>query len=156
MMEKLRRLLGEAKYKLNTADHLIYVTYPQVNEVKMLYAITENLDKVVKNVMKSVVYYERLYKRVPLVPSDFRSEFEVFKTKCAKRYGFDVRILNLIEELNRIVELKKRSPMEFVRRDKFVLCTESYKMKVINLQKVKEYLQLSKAFYGRASRMIKC
>ena len=156
MMETLRRLLVEARDKLNTADHLTYVTYPQIKEVKMLYAIMEDLNKVSNNVVKAIIQYERMYKRIPLVPNDFRSQFEVFRSKCANRYGFDTRIVEMVEDLNRIVELKRRSPMEFVRNDKFVLCTETYKMKVINLQKVKDYLQMSKIFVGRTSRILKC
>ncbi|MFH1328750.1 MAG: hypothetical protein ABIH76_07935 [Candidatus Bathyarchaeota archaeon] len=155
-MEKLRKLLGEARDKLNTADHLTYVTYPAIDDVKMLYAITEGLFVAARNAMKAIVQYDRMYKRVPLVPGDFRSEFEIFKSRCAVRYGIDRIYVELIEELNRVVELRKTSPMEFVRRDKLVICTENYKMKVINLAKVKDYLKLSKGLVGHASRIIKC
>lgn len=148
--------MGEARDKLNTADHLIFVTYPAVNEVKMLYVIVDGISTAVKKAMIAVVRYDRLYKRVPLVPGDFRSEFAIFRDKCSVRYGLDRKYVALIAELHRVVEAKKRSPMEFVRKDKFVICTEDYKMKVLNLAKVKEYLQISKSFVNEVSRIIKC
>jgi hypothetical protein len=154
-MEKVKQLLLKAKEKINTADHLIYVTYPQVKEVRMLYGITENLALAIKTIVQGVVEYEKMYKRLPYTPSNFAIEFEMFKTKCAKRYRFTDDEIEIVRQINSIVEMRKKSPMEFVRRDKFIICTENYKMKIVNLPMVKQYLNVAKSLFNKTIRMIK-
>ncbi len=155
-METVKGLLTEARDKVNTADHLVYVSYPEIADSKMLFAITGGLSIAVTRAMEAVLAYERSFQRIPLAPKDFSSEFELFKGKCVPSYGFDKKYVALIDDLNNIVELKKRTPLEFSRKDKIVLCTESYRMKEVDLKKVKEYLQLSKEFVDQVSRLLKC
>jgi len=155
-MENVKQLLREAKDKVNTADHLAYVSYPEIADSKMLFAITDGLATAVTKAMEAVLAYERMFKRIPLAPKDFGSEFELFKDKCVPSYGMDKKYVTLIDELNKIVELKKHTPLEFSRKDKIVLCTESYRMKEVDLKKVKEYLQLSKEFVDQVSGLLKC
>ena len=155
-MEQVKQLLTEARDRINTADHLAYVSYVEISDSKMLFAITDGLATAVKKAMEAMLAYERMFKRIPLAPKDFDSEFELFKGKCVASYSIDRKYIALIDELNKIVELKKRTPLEFSRKDKIVLCTESFRMKEVDLKKVKEYLRLSKEFVDQVSGLLKC
>ncbi|MEA3378262.1 MAG: hypothetical protein U9Q69_01345 [Nanoarchaeota archaeon] len=156
-MNKVRLLIGEASKRLNIADHLTYVTYPAVKEVKMLYSITENIAGVARNLMDAILRYDRLYKRIGPSVGNFRLEFETFRRKCARRYNIDNRLLRLIIETNRIVATKKESPMAFVRKDKYIICDTNYsRMQSLNLKKVKEYIQMTKELILKTRRIVKC
>ncbi len=152
-MEKLRQLIGEANLNLKRADHLVYITYPLVKEVKLLYKITENIHTALIKAMEAILYYERLYKRIEPVKGDFEYELEMFKEQCARKYNIDRSFLVLIRDLQRIVEERKKSPMEFVRKDKFVICNENYKMHVLNYPKVKNYFEDAKKFIISANKV---
>ncbi|RME54766.1 hypothetical protein D6777_02795 [Candidatus Woesearchaeota archaeon] len=151
-MQEIKKLLNDAKLRIDTADHLTFVTYPQVREVKMLYGITEHLNNAVNSLISAVVKYEMMYKRLPFIKN---KELELFKNKCATKYGLNYNDLRVIDEIINIVKFRKNAPVEFVRKDKFVICTENYKMKVINLHMVKDYLQMIKRFSNNVSRVIK-
>lgn len=148
-MEEVFRLVSKAKQLYQTADHLAYVTYPMVNEIKLLVTITENLHNALVHGMNAIIHYDRLYKRIPPLNTDFNSRFETFKTKCAPRYNIDRSIILLMQDLKDVVEKRKESPMEFQRKNKFVICSHDYKMKTLSISKVKEYLNQSKPFFSR-------
>ncbi|MFH1637340.1 MAG: hypothetical protein ABIB71_02855 [Candidatus Woesearchaeota archaeon] len=155
-MEKLKQLLAEANTLMNRADHLTYITYPVVNEIKLLYTVVENLSKSVSTGMDAVLYYDRLYKRIMRPQGSFQDELDLFSRHSMPRYNIDRKHVLLIRDLKSFVEAKKKSPMEFVRRDKFVICSDTYKMKVLNIKKVKEYLAQSKEFISQVNRTIRC
>jgi len=148
-MDEVLKLASQAKRMYETADHLTYVTFPVVNEIRLLATITENLHTALVHGMNAVLQYDRLYKRIPPLNSDFNSRFEVFKTKCVPRYNLDRSVILLIQDLGEIIEKRKESPMEFQRKDKFVICSHDYRMKTLSLSKVKEYLAQSKPFFSR-------
>jgi len=155
-MDKLREKIAEAKSTLKKADHLTYITYPQVKELKLLYLIAENLYKTLLNGMESVLYYERLYKRLPVIPGSFEYEVELFKDRCIDRYNIDRRFVLLIKDMKSIVDTKKKGPIEFARRDKFVLCTEDFNTRVLDLQKIKNYLADTKEFMEKVNKVVRC
>ncbi len=155
-MEKLKQLMAEANTLIDRADHLTYVTYPVVNETKLLYTVVESLSRGVRTGMDAVLYYDRLYKRISARQGGFHHELELFADHCMPRYAIDRKHVLLIKDLHSFVEARKRSPVEFVKRDRFVICTPSYKMRVLNLQKVKGFLAQSKEFMDQINKAIRC
>ena len=156
LMDPFYKLLKESNTSFSTADHLTYVTYPLIKETKLSITIIENLYLSVNKAMDAIIYYDRLYKRINPVAENFNSRFDVFKTKCARRYNIDEKYIKLIKELRNIVVSHKDSPMEFVRRDKFVICSESYtSIKTIDINKLKEYIILTRLFLEKINSIAK-
>ena len=60
MGELYQELISGANKAVRTADHLVYVTYPLVNDVKLLVTITENLNKALLMAMEALLQYEYL------------------------------------------------------------------------------------------------
>lgn len=146
-MENFHKMIKEANFAFNTADHLTYVTYPLIQEVKLTITIINNLYQAVAKAMDAVIYYDRMYKRINPVPENFSAKYDVFKNKCARRYNITERDLDLIRTLRNIVLSHKDSPMEFIRKDKFVICSDSYaSVKTIDINKLKEYIILTRSF----------
>lgn len=154
-MEKLRQLIKGAKESLNIADHLAYVTYPQVKEMKLLYLVIENLYRASSKAMDALLRYERLYKRIPVVQGSFDYELELFKDSI-ERYAIDRHCVLLIQDLKSIVEARKRSPIEFARRDRFVICSDNYDMRVLDQQKVRNFVAETKEFIEKVNKAIRC
>jgi len=152
-MRTVFTLVQKANKHFKTADHLIYITYPLIQDTRIIITTTENLYKALVNAMDAVLSYDRLYKRISMVPEDFESRFNIFKTNCAKRYNIDRQHILLINDLRAIVEHRKKSPVEFVRRDKFIIANGSYRMKTLTYEKVKGYVNAAKPFIVKINKL---
>tara|TARA_Y100000310_G_C20505640_1_gene726278 strand:+ start:357 stop:863 length:507 start_codon:yes stop_codon:yes gene_type:complete len=153
-MEQFQELKEAAKKKLIIADHMLFVTYPLVNDTKLLLAIMENVFLAMSYAMSSVLYYEKLFKKVSAFHDSFESRFSLFKEKCVNKYGFDIEHINIIKEIKDIIVEHKKSPMEFVRRDRFVICSNNYRVKTIDLNQIKKYLAEAKVFIRETNNVI--
>lgn len=151
-MEYFKTLVQEMNRYFNTADHLLYITYPLVKDNKIIITIIENLNHALVKAMEAILYYDRLYKRISPYPENFNSKLDIFKTKCAPRYNFEREHVILLQDINEIVEEHKRSTLEFIRKDKFVICSNSYsKTKTINIEKLKNYVNNAKPFIQKVN-----
>lgn len=138
-MERFKELIQKANRAIKTADHLTYMTFPLVNDTRLLITIVENLHSAAVDSMDALLYYDWLFKRISQMPEDFRSRLEIFRRYSVMRYNLPRESALLIQDINELVDHRRKSPMEFVRRDKLVLCTNDYRMKTVNFAKVKNY-----------------
>ena len=145
-MEKFQELRGEARLRLKNADHLITMTYPLVKDNKLLIAAVENLAEALKLSLTSVLTYERNLKRIPPFHDELESKLNIFSQKLAPRYNIDKSYIKLIHELTGLVNAHRESPVEFVRKDIFVMASESYELRALTPQGVKEYVERAKRF----------
>ena len=154
-MEVYQRLREEAKKKLSLADHMLYVTYPLVKDPKLLLAVMENIFLALTHTLGSLLYYERMFKRVPPFFDTFESKYRVFSEKCVERYGIEQEYLNLLRNVKEILIAHKRSPIEFSRKDQFVICSDDYQLKVLKISEIKEILAKTKEFNTRIENILK-
>jgi hypothetical protein len=145
-MEKFQELRGEARLRLKNADHLITMTYPLVRDTKLLMAAVENLAKALELSLTSVLTYERNLKRIPPFHEQLDSKLNIFSQKVAPRYNIDRSYIKLIQDMDGLVRAHKKSPVEFVRKDKFIIASESYELRQLTLQGAKEYVERAKRF----------
>ncbi len=154
-METILGLVGRANKSFETADHLAYVTYPLLKEIKLVMTIAENLLNALVCGMDAFLAYERMYKRIHELPDDFNSRFEIFKNKIVPRYGIEREQVLLISDLKRIIDYRRKSPIEFVKRDKLFICSHDYKMQTISYDKIKDYIYKSKPFFTTLNRVFR-
>jgi len=153
-MEKFQEMRDTAQKKLKLADHVLTMTYPLVQDTKLLLVVVENLFLSLTNAMGSVLYYERLFKRVPSFTDNFESKFQVFTERCANRYKLNPSYLKLIREIKDIVVEHKKSSIEFVRKDRYIICSDDYRMKAITIDQIKRYIQEAKSFISETSNIV--
>lgn len=139
-MGEFPALVDEANRAFKTADHLAYVTYPIVTDRKLLMVIVENLHLALRKSMDAFLTYEYMYKRINHLPREFGSQLSMFR-ETAPRYKVPRNILATIAEINEIVEHREKSPIEFVRKDKFIIASENFRLKTVTIEKVKSYIQ---------------
>jgi hypothetical protein len=153
-MEKFQELRSAANKKLQLADHMLTMTYPIVKDPKLLLSVIENLFLAFSYAMSSLLYYERLFKRIPSFSDNFKSKFEMFKDKCSDRYNLDEEYLKIMQEIKEIIIAHKKSPMEFQRNDNFVICNGDYRMRTISSDMIKIYVQKAKLFIKSVSTIV--
>lgn len=138
MQKEFQENLKESIRHLQIADHMAYVTYPLVNEKRLLLKIFEEINKSIMYSINSMIIYENL-----TLGND-----EDFIKNFLSKYGKDYDLTNeKIKKIFEIIDLHKRykeSAMDFVRKDKIVIMSDSLKIQSLNISRIKEYLLLSK------------
>ena len=135
-----------AKKKLATADHMLTQTYPLVNDPKLLLGIVKNIDEAIKEAILAMLLYEASMKRISKVPEDFQQQLSLFKREVVRRYGLPDSLVEFVRELGEILLEHKHSPVEFARKDKFVICDEHYNVKMLTQNSLKKHLSKAKIF----------
>ncbi|MBU1245694.1 MAG: hypothetical protein KKH88_02555 [Nanoarchaeota archaeon] len=153
-MEKYEELLIEMDRAFKTADHLAYVTYPIVKEIRLLMSIIENLDRALKAGMNAVLEYDRLYKRIGPLQESFEIRLDLFKSKIIMRHAINREYAELIEMMHELVTYKQKSPMVFQRKDKYVISNQKYKLKTLTIEDVKKYVEKAKPFIFKVHNII--
>ena len=146
-MEQVRRAVLEANNSFKTADHLAYVSYPLLKDNRLLLAITQNLYVAGLKGMDAVLHYEQLYKRINILPVDFESRMQIFERNVAPRMKIRPDVCRILKDLKYITQQHRNSPMEFSRREKFVICNDDYTtMKTIDIEMLKSYIVVMREF----------
>ena len=145
-MEQFQLLRDKAKNRLKIADHILTTTYPLLKDTKLLIIIMENLFLAISYSMTALLHYDRLFKRIPPFHDSFESKFAMFKDRCVHRYNIDKKNLILLQEIKKMMAEHKKSPMEFIRKDKFVICSDKYRIQTISIPQLKDYMNQAKSF----------
>jgi hypothetical protein len=142
-MEKFLENIIAAEKKIQTADHMIYVTFPLIKDKRLLLKILQEIKNAVTNCISSILQYEYLYKRITLY-KDPKSNFKTFVEKCAPQYKITKEEINSILELFDVMEKHRESPFEFIKDDKVVILSNGLKPKTLTVEKTKEFLIIVK------------
>ena len=154
-MEKFNELMESAEKKLNVADHLLSMTYPLVKDPKLLLSVAENLFLAFSYALTSLLYYERHFKRIPPFQDNFSLKLQLFKDECAARYGIDNEQLKAMQELKEILIAHKKSPIEFPRKENFMIFNESYEARILTNSLLKDCFQKAKLFIKKLSTIVR-
>jgi len=141
-MEQHEKNLKEAVRHLQIADHMTYVTFPIVNEHRLLLKIFDEIYGSIINCVNSILNYEYLYKRIELYNSS-RDNLDTF-ARVAKDYDLSNEQIKRIKEVIDLNKKHKQSAMEFVKQDKVVIMSDNLGTQILDLRKIKEYLLLAK------------
>ena len=153
-MEEFQSASRRAHEKLKLADHMLTQTYPLVKDPKLLVAVMENIFLALTNAMASVLYYERTFKNIPPFVDNFENKFKLFREKCAPKHSLGKEYSEIITEVKEAVIAHRKSPIEFARKENFVICSDNYKLKTITIEQIKKYIDLTKTFLKETSVII--
>jgi hypothetical protein len=153
-MKDYELALEKAKEELKIADHMINVTYRLVNDHKIMLSVLSRLMDVLAYTIASILYYERLYKRIPSFDNDFRTMFDIFKARCTRRYHINIEYITLVHEVETILEMHKKSPIIFNREGSLIICSDDYDTLSISPEKIKNYINKAKLFIREAETMV--
>ncbi len=136
-MEKYEISLEEARSTLDSANRMITLTLPVLRDNKFLVKIFEKIHDSMLSIVKSVLQHEYLYKRINLY-QDAESNFDTFR-ECAERYKIPSDYANQIRKVFLLMKSHKESPVEFVKKEKFVILSDNLRTDIITIAKLKEF-----------------
>jgi len=142
MLIKYNEDLKLALRHLQIADHIAYVTYPLVNEKRLLLKILEEIGLAISYSINCMFNYKH-----PERPIDIKKG-SIDINKILEENSRDYMITNeQLIKIREILDLNKKhkeSGIEFVKRDKIVILSDNLNFLTINIQKIKEYILLAK------------
>lgn len=147
--------LKEAKTEFQRADHIIYMTYPLIKETRLLGYAIEGIYKAAMKSIAALVRFEQEYKRLPAGRYETDLLVQAFREHCMQRHKFDSKVMHLILELKALSNIRSQSPIEFARREQFIVCTKDFQTKIIDLQKAKEYLNQTRELISKVEEITK-
>lgn len=153
-MEKFQIERELAQRKIKIADHIMMVTYPLVKDTRLLLGVLENTYSALIHSVSAILEYDRLFKRIPPFQDDEVSKMNMFKARVSRRYNIDTNYIRLIEDMKQIIKEHKESPIEFARRDKFVICSDNYKMQALSTEQIKKYIADTKKFIVEMNNLV--
>jgi hypothetical protein len=137
-MEKFQELREKAVKSVRVADHMLGVSYPLLNDPKILVSVANNMLLAVDYALTSVLEHEKLFKRVQNYPSSTDGKYLLVKQRALK--GEELHNHKVIADLIAIVEGHKASSVEFQRQGKYVIASDSYELRTLTVQELKEHL----------------
>lgn len=154
-MQKESECFEKAKYYVNVAQHILTTTYPVVKEPKVLLSSLENVFLAATNALGALLYGERTKKTIPPFHNTFDSKFNMFQHKIVEMYEFDESEYMFMQKLKDLLLFHKQSPVEFSRSDDFVMCDEEYNIEKLTVQRVQDYIQLTRKFMVKTQKILK-
>lgn len=146
-------LIQEAEKAFNTADHLTYVSLPLLNEPKLMVTITQNIHRALSKGMQALLAYEYQSKHITVIPDNFQAQVLVFEQDIMPKYKINKEIATTLKEVRHIMNYQKESPIEFQRRENYILCDKDYKMEKLEAKRLKSYLLETRAFINFLRRL---
>ena len=156
-MEKFQENLREAIKSMQIADHMAYVTFPLVNEQRLLLKIFDEIHKSILSSITAVLNYEHEYHNIKNninTPANNQENIKTFQ-KCAREYNISDQQIKTIMEIIELNIDHKASAMEFVRKDKIVILSDNLRTRTLGIQKIKEYLLLAKELLMKVNQKTK-
>ena len=135
-MEKFREDFQKAIRSLKIADHMTYVTYPLINEKRLLLKIFVEITNSITHCISCILAYENTNSRPPI---------ELF-IENAKKYEISNTQIKKIREILEINKKHKESAMEFVKKNKIIILSDNLQTQTLDIYKIKEFLLVAKEF----------
>jgi hypothetical protein len=152
-MERLLKNLKEAEERIKKIDHLLYVSFPLVQDKRLLLNAIIEIKEVVRICINIILQQEYFYRRIKIYKESKRN-IKTFVDKCAVRYEINKQELKLITNLFEIVEMHVQSPLEFMKDNKLIIISDNLRTYQINLEGVKQFLNLGKKILNKTKKNI--
>lgn len=151
MPSNFKEYLKESARHLQIADHMTYITFQLVNEKKLIIKIFEEIYKSIKNSILSAVYYEFENKNIILSNKETEN-INNFIENLAKSYDINEKEISQIKEIMELEKKHEESSMEFVRKEKIILLSDSLNIKTLTIENIKIYLTTAKNLFLKISK----
>ena len=142
-MDKFIENILEAERMLYSSDHLIYTTFPVVQDKRILLQTMKSISAASTKIINTILQYDYILKRIKLDKNP-KTNFETFENNCAPRYEILPSEIKILKELFKLNNLHKNSGMTFRRDKKIVIMSDNLTTDILTYEKTKEFLNISK------------
>lgn len=142
-MEKFIKNIIEAEKILYSADHLIYTTFPVIQDKRILLQTLTTISNSSTKIINTILQYDYIFKKIKLDKNP-KKNFETFENNCAPRYEILPSEIKIIKELFKLSNLHKNSGMTFRRDNRIVIMSDNLTTEILTHEKTKEFLKTAK------------
>ncbi|PIN73466.1 hypothetical protein COV20_04550 [Candidatus Woesearchaeota archaeon CG10_big_fil_rev_8_21_14_0_10_45_16] len=143
-----------ARERYHAASHLLTVTYPLINDPKLLIGIINNITTALEAALDAILLHGRERQTIPLYNTTLLGKVACFRENLMPWQEISSKYVNLLLDLKKVEELHQKSPVEFSRRGNFIICGKEYDLTTISPKDIKEYLKLTGEFLQAMERIV--
>ena len=150
-MEQLDLLKSDAVKHMKVADHILTMTYPLVQDPKLLKLVMKNMYISIKKTMAALFIYEHPHRSPP-------DKFDKLVKKIMPildKHELSREYVSFLNNLKNTIHTQRKADVEFIRKNKFVFTNKDYKLNTITNKEMKEYLIKGKLFMRTIMEVIK-
>lgn len=147
-------MLDEALRKVKVADHMLTMTYPLVKDPKILLAILDNIQQSMDLSIKAALTKARSEKKISPYPDNTEGRIATYQQLLAKTHKTPAELIRAYQEIRETLREHETSPVEFRRKESFVICDETYKVRTLTEETLKKYLRAAKELQKHISLVI--
>ncbi|HIJ11012.1 TPA: hypothetical protein HA278_03050 [Candidatus Woesearchaeota archaeon] len=146
---------AKAIQQYDAAFHLLKVTYPLIQDPKLLMGIVTNISNSYQAAVEAILAYERQLQLVPAYGTRFIEKWNTFRAKSATRNKVDNVHLDNVERLQEMLQKHKESPVDFSKKGRFVLTGQDYAIQTVGEKELQEFLNHNKAFLAKMDAIVR-
>ncbi|MBT3836042.1 hypothetical protein HOD05_02120 [Candidatus Woesearchaeota archaeon] len=132
-----------AQQHFDAAHHFLHNTYPLLKDPKLLLGIFSNISKSLEASMEAILLHGRANHYIPAFGDNFTHKWHAFSKYAVPKHHIAGEFTTMVMDLNRIRDLHDKSPVEFPRGEKLVICNEEYDITTLSAKEA--HLSLNKA-----------
>lgn len=153
-MEQHLFLRDKAVEKINVADHMLFMTYPVVKDPKLLLAVVENVFASLDYGVGAILHHQRRNHKIPNFQETFSSRFALFQRSAVPMLSLSPNYVKLISDVRTLLSAHRKSPITFVKKDKFIICSPKYEIRSLDVGLVKKYIFETKIFVSQMNKIV--
>ena len=152
---KHQQLVAKARREVDLADHLVYVTMPLTEDMKFILAVSEHIYLSASLAVEAMLEQYRYFKKIEAFPRNFIAMVDLWTREVQVKCNFERKYADFLRRVQEVKHAMDTSSMRFKRRDKYILTSDVYDLKVLDLETVKKYLLVAKDFIDKSEEVIK-
>jgi len=149
---KVDESFKEAKYKLNSASHLLTITYPLIKDQKMFSRILELLAQALEAGITAALLHAHYAESIPLLKK-FELDYPHF-VKKKEEYGLSAEELKRIGEVMFLAKKLKEASMEFPRQESLIILSERLETEQIDERRLRFFLSIVNGVLSKIEKKI--
>jgi len=150
-----KQIIAKARREIDLADHLVYVTMPLTDDVKFMLAIADHVFNASSAAIEAVLEQRRYYKKLEAFPRTFGAMTDIWLREIREKHNFERKHAEFLKKISEIRNSITASTMRFRRKDKYILTSDVYDLKVLDLESIKKYLNIAKDFVDKSEIIVK-
>lgn len=136
--------------RLAIAEHLFRNSYSALQDPKILVSVVQNLLAAIEDRITLRLEEARERKEIPPFGDTSNAKLTAYKMHLAKKRGVTPVDFMLISELQELVQQHQTAPVEFRRKEAFIIADEGYSLHTLTAEKTKTYIERTKSILSRA------
>lgn len=130
----------------DAAEYFLNVTFPSLKDPILFIGIITNIFSSLEAAMDSVLLHGQNQGMVPKGATTFLEKLRIFRSRSVQQHDIPHEYLHLMTDIKNVLDVHKRSPIEFRRKGTFVICAKEYEVQSLTITDMRSYLFKAQEF----------